>query len=436
MYKDKFQAAGAKVPRICMPASQVDLYKWAVIACDQFTSEPHYWEDVEQIVRDAPSALHITLPELYLESPDVQQRIDRINHTMQAYLDQGIVKELEEALHLVRRKPEHSPERWGLVICLDLEAYDYREGSESMIRATEGTILERIPPRLRIREHACLELPHIMVLIDDPSKLVIEPMIEQKDQCEILYDFTLMKDGGEITGYKVTDPDLLDKAANGLNLLAGNDSGMLYAVGDGNHSLATAKASWEQIKSAASSDEDIMDHPARWALVEIENIHDPGLIFEPIHRVLFNVTKHAMEAHFSKVCGSWRFFSCSSLEEVKQAVTRGAEDGHVAGFVDEHTLGYYLFSDPKSTIPAGTLQEALDSYLEAEDEASVDYIHGDASTCTLAAKPGNCGFLLPAIEKHTFFYTVQRDGALPRKTFSMGEAEEKRYYLEARKIIR
>jgi len=441
MYKKKFQAVGAKVPSNCMPADHIDLAKWAVIACDQFTSEPDYWEDVESIVGSSPSALHIILPEIYLDSPEEHNRIQSIHKTMDQYLEDGTLVEQEESVHLVHRRPVHSGSRWGIMLALDLEQYDYSDGSKSLIRATEGTILERIPPRLRVRRNAKLELPHILVLIDDPEKQVIEPLTEKLGQWETVYDLTLIKGGGEITGYSVKDPEQLSQIGEGLTRLAENiqqspDRGILFAVGDGNHSLATAKASWEELKQYHADDPDIMDHPARWALVEIENIHDPGLVFEPIHRVLFQCSKEEMESYFSSVCTSWDFIPCSTMEEMKTFISEGVKDGQVVGYTDSASLGCYRFFQPTQTIPVGTLQLALDAYLEANPSVRIDYIHGDDAALQLGSEPGNCGFFLPSIDKHSFFRTIELDGALPRKTFSMGEAEEKRYYLEARKITR
>ncbi len=439
MYTSKFHAVGVQVPRICMPKKDIDLHTWAVVACDQFTSEPEYWNDVERIVGDSFSTLHLILPELYLESPDAQQRIDAIHRSMKHYLDSEILLEHEEAIHLVRRKPVDAPERWGILVNIDLEQYDYTKDSSTMIRATEGTIVERIPPRLKIRNKASIELPHILVLIDDPEKVVIEPLTRHLDECEKLYDLTLMKDGGEITGYRVSSPALLDRIANGLHLIAGSvsespDKQILYAVGDGNHSLATAKAYWEQIKQDLKDDPSLMNHPARWALVEIENIHDPGLVFEPIHRAVFNVSRKKLESCFSSVCSEWKFVPCNDISQAKQMVSHGIENGHVAAYADAQQVGCYLFRNPKATIPVATLQEALDAYLAGDKAASIDYIHGDKSALQLGSKPGCCAFFLPAIDKHTFFRTIELDGALPRKTFSMGEAAEKRYYLESRKI--
>ncbi len=439
MHTKKFQAAAAQVPKICMPKSDVDLSTWAVVACDQFTSEPEYWNEVEALVGDSPSSLHLVLPEIYLEAPDADERIKKIHNTMKEYLDNGTLEEQEEALHLIRRKPVNAPERWGILLNLDLEQYDYRPGSTSLIRATEGTIVERIPPRLRIREEAPVELPHILVLIDDPENVVMGPLVRHLDESEKIYDFTLMKDGGDITGWRVSSPELLDRTANGLNLLSGSmldseNNQMLYAVGDGNHSLATAKAYWEGIKEAHSGDPSVMGHPARWALVEIENIHDPGLVFEPIHRALFHVDTAVMESYFSQVCDEWKFVNCSSIEEALQMVSHGVENGHVAGFTDSTRTGCYIFRGPKSAIPVGTLQQALDMYIAEHSSVSIDYIHGEQSALQLGRKPGNCAFFLPSIDKYTFFRTIEIDGALPRKTFSMGEAEEKRYYLESRKI--
>lgn len=430
-----------QIPKILLPGPGVDLHKWAVIACDQFTSEPEYWQAVAELVGDAPSTFHIILPEIYLGTPEEEQRIATINCTMQGYLDSGLFTE-REGIILVKRTAAGKT-RHGIMLALDLEHYDYSKGSTSLIRATEGTILERIPPRMRIRSGAPLELPHILVLIDDPERTVIEPLVAASAGLPVLYDFELMLGSGHLTGYFVDDPALQDQALAALGQLADpatfaakynlppDTPVMAFAMGDGNHSLATAKAIWEQIKPQVG-----LDHPARYALVEIENIHDTGLTFEPIHRVLFGVKEDfigALETYFD--CRSY-VVPCATAEAmmslVNQAATRGGS--HAFGVVTAAGFGVAYVPQPPSNLPVGTLQTFLDDWGKRGGYARIDYVHGEDVTVRLGAQPGNVGLYLPAIAKDAFFKTVILDGALPRKTFSMGEAKEKRFYMEARRI--
>lgn len=434
-------ATGVQTAKILLPKPGIDLNKWAVIACDQFTSEPEYWQAVAELVGEAPSTLHITLPEVYLDTPDEDQRIASINRTMQQYLDDGLFVQ-REGIILVERTAEGKT-RHGIMLALDLEHYDFSKGSTSLIRATEGTILERIPPRVRIRSGAPLELPHILVLIDDPERTVIEPLVAAGAGLPVLYDFDLMLGSGHLTGRFVDDPALAERVMAALARLAepevfaakyGLPPGhpvMTFAMGDGNHSLATAKAIWEQVKPTVG-----MDHPARYALVEIENIHDAGLTFEPIHRVLFDVKEDfvgALEAFFD---GRSYLVPCATAEAmiglVNQAATRGGS--HAFGVVTGAGFNVAYVPQPPSNLPAGTLQTFLDDWGRRGGYAKIDYVHGEDVTVRLGAQPGNLGLYLPPIAKGAFFKTVILDGALPRKTFSMGEAREKRFYMEARRI--
>lgn len=439
----KFEDIGLAVPRILMPAPDTDMKKWAVIACDQYTSEPEYWKEVEEYVGSAPSTYNLIFPEVYLEEPDKEERIAAIHRAMSQYLQEGILEEHEPALFLVHRDPPGSPARWGLIAALDLEQYDYSDDTTSLIRPTEGTIEERIPPRKKIRDKASIELPHIMVLIDDREKGVIEPLARNAESYEKVYDFELMKDGGQLTGYKVSDEESIQAVVQALRRVAdpqefarrhGRDDVLLYAMGDGNHSFATAKAVWEDIKRNHGDDPDLMNHPARWALVEIENIYDEGLVFEPIHRVVFGGEFDGFRRELEKI-SKVDFTECGSINEVMEAV-EAEGDSHRIGFADAAVIGYFTVYDPDATIAAGTAQTAIDSYLAAGDNASVDFIHGTDSTRTIGTRKGNFALFLPSLDKRDFFRTVIRDGALPKKTFSMGEADEKRYYVEARKIIR
>jgi len=437
------RAAGLNIPIIYMPNKSVDLHSWSTVACDQYTSEPEYWEDVSNIVGDKPSALKLIYPEVYLHEPDAEQRIQRINRTMHEYLEDGILEAADESFYLVRRKPVGAAERWGLIAALDLEQYDYSENSASLVRATEGTIMERIPPRKHIRKEAPLELPHILVLIDDFRKEIIEPLRAAADSLKKVYDFELMKDGGHITGYKVSRIEDMERIVSGLNKLAdpdlfrrryNADQVLLYALGDGNHSLATAKSCWEDLKIQHQDDPEIMKHPARWALVEIENIHDSGLVFEPIHRAVLHADRDLLETFLAEACSRFIFKECNSVNEIQKRLQD--QNTQKFGYIDHFSCGIFELIEPSASIAAGTVQKALDLLLGAKKKASIDYIHGMSVTEKIAREPGNFGILLPAIDKNRFFRTIIHDGALPRKTFSMGEAHEKRFYLEARKIVR
>ena len=436
---------GVKVPEVLLPREDVDMTKWAVVACDQFTSQPEYWEETEAIVGDAPSTLRIMLPELYLEAPDVDARIQSINDHMRAYMEQGILENKGPGFVFVRRQVDGKT-RQGLIVALDLEDYDYTKGSTTLIRATEGTIVERIPPRLRIRKDAPLEMPHILVLIDDPGRTVIEPLGANLAGLPKLYDFQLMQGGGHIEGYHVKDAAQIESVLQALAALmepgayrekyGTEQPPLLFAMGDGNHSFATAKANWERIKAEKGlTAQD--DHPARYALVELENVHDTGIVFEPIHRVLFQVPEGALgwlERKLAEENGACRQESYPSLEAAKEAAAQAK--GHALPFVTEGGAGCYFVENPAAQLAVGTLQHALDALREAYPACGIDYIHGEDVVMDLGSRPGNLGFLLPPMDKSAFFPTVIFDGALPRKTFSMGEAHEKRYYLECRSILK
>jgi len=430
---------GIQVPQILLPAPGTDLTKWAVIACDQFTSEPEYWRQVEQIVGAAPSTYNLILPEVFLGTPQETVRIQATRQAMQKYLGENLLQE-HDGLLLVERTIGGKTRR-GLMLALDLEQYNFNTGSQSLIRATEGTILERLPPRIKIRQGAPLELPHILVLIDDPGCTVIEPLLEKCGSLQPMYDFELMLGSGHLTGSLVSQPDLQAQVIRALEQLAdphsfhsrysvSADKGvLLFAMGDGNHSLATAKAIWDKIRQTAGP-----DHPARYALVEIENVHDDGLSFEPIHRVLFEAkedVKAAMQRYFG---ADVRFIPCANQVEMVSHVSRQSGGQQTIGIISSAGFGAAIFSRPTSNLPVGTLQPFLDSWLKQGQASKIDYIHGDDIVFKLGAQEGNLAFYLPAMPKKDLFKTVILDGVLPRKTFSMGEAKEKRFYMEARRI--
>jgi uncharacterized protein (DUF1015 family) len=430
---------GVQVADILLPHPGIEPQKWSTIACDQFTSQPDYWDQVKELVGDAPSTVNIVLPEIYLEDADVPQRIELAQKAMENYLEENLLIK-HEGMILVKRSVS-GKSRHGLVLALDLERYDFNKGSQTLIRATEGTIIERLPPRMKIREGAALETPHILVLIDDPDKTVVEPLTKQSQKMQKLYDLDLMLGSGKLEGYLVDDIALEKQVINALDQLSNpetfyskysveSDKGiLLFAMGDGNHSLATAKAFWEKIKPDVT-----MDHPARYALVEIENIHDEGLEFEPIHRVLFGVKEDystAMQLYFKDTC---RFTQCASEEEMVQTVSKPDSKEHVIGVVSETGFGVIQISKSPYNLPVGTLQNFLETWLKNGGFEKVDYVHGQDVVCSLGIQSGNLGFYLPAMRKSDLFTTVILDGALPRKTFSMGEAEEKRFYMECRQI--
>jgi hypothetical protein len=434
-----FPDIGVQIPQILLPKPGLDLQKWAVIACDQFTSEPEYWEKVRQLVGDAPSTYNLVLPEVYLGKPEEAAHVKSTQQAMQKYVQENLLVP-HDGMILVERTVEGKTRR-GLMLALDLECYDYNKGSQTLVRATEGTILDRLPPRMKIREGALLELPHILVLIDDPDRTVIEPIVSIKERLQPLYDFELMLGSGHLQGHSVNQPDQEQQIIRALEKLAdpqdfasrygvGADKGvLLFAMGDGNHSLATAKAIWEKIKPQVG-----MNHPARYALVEIENVHDQGLDFEPIHRVIFEVNedfKTAMQRFYGDHV---RYATCQNETEMVNRVTSQAENGQTIGLISPEGFGIAVITNPPTNLPVGSLQVFLDNWLKQPGAGKIDYVHGQDVVVRLGLQPGNLAFFLPAMPKHDLFKTVILDGALPRKTFSMGEAREKRFYMEARRI--
>ena len=403
-----------KMPQILLPDARFDLTKWAVVACDQYTSQPDYWRRVQTLVGDAPSALNLIYPEAWLDQGD--GRVDAINRAMRDY-ETTVLTRTITGFVLVERTIA-AGRRLGLVAAVDLEQYDFSRGAQSLIRPTEGTILERIPPRVRIRQRASLELPHILLLVDDPARTLIEPLYAARDGLEKLYDFELMAGGGHIRGWRVGEEAALEPALSGLMDRA---EGLLFAVGDGNHSLATARQCWLNIREGLSPEER-QTHPARWALAEINNLHDPALVFEPIHRALFGADAQALRRDFAAwLAGRGMALRDCASEKAMFTLTAEGVDWplRVEGL--------------KNPLPLATLQPFLDEWLAGQAGVSIDYIHGEDALRDLA-KEGAVGILLPAMDKHALFESVRRGGPLPRKTFSMGEANEKRYYLEARKI--
>ena len=387
--------------------------KWAVVACDQFTSQPEYWEAAREKIGDAPSTLDLILPEAYLDRQD--ELLPRISQHMKDY-DETILKKYNDTYIYVERVQSDGRVRRGLVGAVDLECYDWHSGSSTSVRATEGTVPERIPPRVNIRRRASIELPHIMLLIDDAERQVIESLSEKKDTLRVAYDFPLMLGGGHIKGWFVSGSaasDINDK----LTSLFEKRGEMHIAVGDGNHSLATAKTIYEQLKLELGEAAQV--HPARYALAELVNIHDDALEFEPIYRIAVNVDANKLIAGFKEYAES---LNGDALPQKIDILCGKARETVVV-------------AHPENRLAVGTLQNYLDRYVKENESCEIDYIHGEQNTVMLAEKPDSVGFLFEGMTKAELFPSVISDGSLPRKTFSMGNAEDKRYYIEARKII-
>ena len=382
-----------------------DFARWAVIACDQYTSEPAYWQDVVQIVGDAPSSLKIMLPEIYLED-NPQERIAQINQTMEEYLVGDVFECFEQSMIYVERTLADGKIMRGIVGAIDLADYNYHANANSLVRSTEKTIVDRLPSRVAIRQDAALEMPHVLLLMDDPLFQVITPLTKQKSQFKCLYDFDLMLGGGHLNGY------LLDEAAikavqSALNaLIADKESPLLFAVGDGNHSLAAAKECATLNASPL----------AQQALVEIVNIHDESIQFEPIYRVLFNCEPQKVIADLSR-----------------DLALQSDNNSHHIRYVAPDLNGEMLIH-ATSTLPIGTLQKWLDEYLADKPDITLDYIHGIEAIEKICQTPGTLGFIFDSIDKTELFAAVAHEGSLPRKTFSLGHANDKRYYMECRKI--
>lgn len=401
---------------ILLPAADVAVEKWAVVACDQFTSQPDYWARVRAFVGEAPSTLHIIQPEIDLAR--AEENIPRINAAMRRYLDEGVLERRVRNGFVLTERVTAAGTRLGLIGAVDLDDYDYTPGAPALIRATEETIAERVPPRVRIRRDAPVETPHVMMLIDDPEGGVVEATYARVRAKAPLYDFSLMEGGGTLRGWAVEGDEALAPISAAIQALHEDQTDFLFVVGDGNHSLATAKACWEEIKPALSEAERAT-HPARFALTEVVNLHSPALQFEPIHRVLFGVDG----------------------AEFVEAMRKGLADQGFAPIAGEDIV---FLADGKRTgvslaaagdlLPLAALQPLIDAYLKSHPQAKIDYIHGEDAVSAMTAAPHTAGVLLKSIAKRALFPAVRAGGVLPRKTFSMGEAREKRYYMECRQI--
>ena len=441
-FAERLQRLGITLPDILLPKAGTDLSKWAVVACDQYTSDQPYWDKVDQIVGDAPSTVRITLPEIYLEQPGVEGRIQKIHAAMADYQARGILESKGEGLIYLKRTTEHSGTREGIVVAMDLERYDYARDSKSLIRATEGTIVERIPPRLAVRRAAPLELPHIMILVDDPERGIIEALAAKTAEFEPAYDIDLMQDGGKLQGWRIQKPEHVEAILSKLEALLDKtvsvqgSEPLFWAMGDGNHSLATAKARWEETKKELEARglwlDAIMAHPARFALAEIVNIHSPGLFFEPIHRSVFT---SKVDALTELVKAEPDAVVTPTTEEAAKALLVGAEGQDKAVYFDGKTWFTLAYKPSVKKLPTAMVDELFARFKGQDEAARIDFIHGWDDTRKLVAE-GAGVFFTPVIARERLFTWVQENGPLPKKSFSMGHAEEKRYYVEARRIVK
>ena len=412
---------------ILLPAEGISPEKWAVVAVDQYTSEPEYWEEVEKVTEGAYSTYRLTVPEIYLNDADIDERIQKTNETMDAYMAEEVFTEYKDSYIYVERTLRNGVKRLGIVGSVDLEEYDYNVGSQTKVRATEGTVVSRIPPRLKVRKDAPIELPHIMLLIDDAKCNIVEPLENRTAEFEKLYDFELMQNSGKIAGYKLSKAaaDELDEKLAKLSDLAlfnkkygvNKESPLVYAMGDGNHSLATAKTNYENLKKEIG-EEAAKQSPARYALCELVNLHDKSLVFEAIHRVIFN----AKASDF--------------LAQLEENYTVSYEDGAKGQsflLVTKGETKKVTITDSKEYLTVATVQKMLDEFVKTKG-GEIDYIHGEDVVVNLCENESNFGIILDAMDKADLYKSVILDGALPRKTFSMGDACDKRFYTEARKI--
>ena len=400
-----------KAPHIFLPRKGVDTTKYSVIACDQYTSNAPYWDSLREEIGDSVSTFNMIYPEAYLGNTDEESYINMINANINHYLENKDLVDVGECFILVERLTSYGVRRLGLVLSVDLEDYSYEKGSSAKIKASEATIVERIPPRLKIRKDASLELPHILLLFDDKEKTIVENLYYNRNKLEKVYDFELNRDGGHIRGYKITDTKKVIEQFNDLYLK--NNNGLLFIVGDGNHSLATAKAHCELIKQGLN-EEERKNHPARFALVEANNLYDEGINFEPIHRVLFNVDDSFLEKLRKVTNGDYVSFTYS--------YSRGKEE---------------LRMDKNAPKAYKTIQTFLDSYMKENPQVKIDFIHDEDELISVSDKnPNSLAIAMPTLTKDDLFDYIAGDLVLPRKSFSMGHANEKRYYLEAKKIVK
>lgn len=427
--------SAVRVPRVVLPRQGVDVARWAVVACDQFTAQPDYWASVEAAVGDAPSTLRMILPELHLHAPDVDARISACQDAMRRYMAGGLLVE-HTALVYVEREVSRGVQR-GLLVELDLDAYDFSPAATTLIRSTEGTVVDRLPPRVAVRRDADLELPHVLVLYDDPSGSVLAPVEAVRDRLDTAYDAELMGGSGHITGSLITDADVQDSVLSALDALVSPaayasrygleaEAPLQFAVGDGNHSLAAAATIWAELKASGAP----ADHPCRYALVELVNLHDASLQFEPIHRLVTGGAEGLADDLIASLGG--KVTLATDAESAHAAISAAA--GQAFALVDEDGIRIVDATASTHQLAVGTVQAFLDRWLPAHPGTTVDYIHDNEVVERLGIRPGALGIWLPAIAKEDFFASVAVDGPFPRKTFSMGHAHDKRFYLECRRI--
>lgn len=398
-------------PHILLPKQGTDMNAYSVIACDQFTSQIEYWDELKNMIGDKLSTFHMIYPEAYLENTNQEQYIKTINRNINSYLNKGLLIDMGESFVLVERTTGYGTRRLGLVISIDLEEYSYKCDVPGSIKASEATIEERIPPRLKIRKESPIELPHALVLFDDPDKRIIEPLYEHRNEFKCVYDFDLNQNGGHIKGYLIKDVQPVIKKFQ--SLYKKNNNGLMLIVGDGNHSLATAKAHWEEIKKTLTAEQQI-NHPARYALVEANNVFDDGIKFEPIHRILFNCPNDFIQGLVS--------------------ICKGSDGG---SYIYNAKTGRIALKTPKNAAKTYQIvQKYIDEYITKHPEIRIDYIHDEASLLDIANKnDSSVAIVMPTLGKNDIFEFVAEDTVLPRKSFSMGRASEKRYYLEAKRIV-
>lgn len=430
------------IPNLLIPDTNIDLSRWSVIACDQFTQDREYWAKLKKEVGDQPSILNIILPEVYLEDSDRAERLANIRSAMNDYLNPQrsggpVFRSESRGMVYIERITAYGRCRKGLIACVDLDGYDWKPDSRAPVRATEATIVDRIPPRMEIRRGAPIESPHIMLLVNDPGKTLVEEAGKAAQKKEILYSTTLRPQSGSITGWLIDSDQEIRNIGQALEAIkqANTDtdgSSFIFAVGDGNHSLATAKAVWDEYRQNCERTGMTIDpnHPARFALVEIVNLYDEGLTFEPIHRVLFGTDTATLSTWLTAKMGG----TLKSIENAHKLEEAVAEQGHTRfGFISPE--GMTILDTPGTTLAVSRLQPLLDEFLSTHPGTSIDYIHGTEEALRLGTKAGTVSMLLPPVEKDSFFTTIASGGPLPRKSFSMGEASEKRFYLECRRLF-
>ncbi|MCQ2591279.1 MAG: DUF1015 domain-containing protein [Treponema sp.] len=438
---------GLRIPEILIP-SNVDLSTWSVIACDQYTQDKDYWKKAEETVGEKPSTLKLILPEVYLNSPDKQERIVKIRQTMDDYLKSNVFDKPLKSFVYIERKTAFGRTRKGLVAQIDLETYEWKPFSKANIRATEATIVDRIPPRKEIRKGASIELPHIMLLVNDKEDVLVGGTGKLAKTKAPLYDGKLMNNGGSITGWTLSSEEEISAVTAAINTIAEKNtaddgSTFLFAVGDGNHSLATAKAVWDEYKAelqaSGASEKELLENPVRFALIEIVNLYDTGLTFEPIHRVVFNINNEELINELAKKLDG-KICVLQNQDELEKAVKNSWAN---FGFDYVDSTGaqkYVLLETSIQELAVSRLQPEIDAFLKTVSETAnikpeIDYIHGTEEVLKLGKKAGSMGILLPPIAKDSFFETINGRGPLPRKSFSMGEADEKRFYLECRRLF-